>query len=62
MASNVAIVGLIPAALSNDIGAQNQKPFAIAIIGALLVGAAFSIFLIPVLFNLLILKEKNNAK
>ncbi len=48
-ASLVAILGLLPAALSNGIGAQSQKPFAIAIIGGLLVGTSFTIFLIPLL-------------
>ena len=51
-ASCVAILGLLPAAISNGIGAQSQKPFAIAIIGSLTTGTIFSIFLIPVLFNI----------
>ena len=51
-ASLVAILGLLPAALSNGIGAQSQKPFAIAIIGGLLVGTSFTIFLIPLLFRI----------
>lgn len=52
-ASLVAILGLFPAALSNGIGAQSQKPFAIAIIGGLSVGTVFTIFLIPLLYNLI---------
>lgn len=65
-ASSVAILGLLPAAISNGIGAQSQKPFAITIIGALISGTIFSVFLIPVLFNIFIynktnLMEKNNA-
>ena len=51
-ASLVAILGLLPASLSNGIGAQSQKPFAIAIIGGLLVGTAFTIFLIPLLYKI----------
>lgn len=51
-ASSVAILGLLPAALSNGIGAQSQKPFAIAIIGGLSLGTAFTIFLIPLLFKI----------
>lgn len=50
-ASTVAILGLLPAALSNGIGAQSQKPFAISIIGGLFVGTLFTIFLIPLLFR-----------
>lgn len=51
-ASLVAILGLLPAALSNEIGAQSQKPFAIAIIGGLSVGTFFTIFLIPLLYKI----------
>lgn len=51
-ASLVAILGLLPASLSNGIGAQSQKPFAIAIIGGLLVGTVFTIFLIPLLYKI----------
>ncbi len=51
-ASLVAILGLLPAALSNGIGAQSQKPFAIAIIGGLSFGTAFTIFLIPLLYKI----------
>ena len=51
-ASTVAILGLLPAALSNGIGAQSQKPFAIAIIGGLTISTIFTIFLIPLLYRL----------
>ena len=51
-ASFVAILGLLPAALSNGIGAQSQKPFAIAIIGGLSFGTVFTIFLIPLLYKI----------
>lgn len=66
IASSVAILGLCPAAVSNGIGAQSQKPFAIAIIGGLFVGTIFTIFLIPLLFKIIscnqIKKEQANAK
>lgn len=51
-ASLVAILGLLPAAISNGIGAQSQKPFAIVIIGGLLCGTVFTIFLIPLLYKI----------
>lgn len=56
-ASSVAILGLLPAALSNGIGAQSQKPFSIAIIGGLSIGTVFTIFLIPLLFKIVINKQ-----
>jgi cobalt-zinc-cadmium resistance protein CzcA len=33
MATVVAILGLLPAALSNGIGSQTQKPLAVVVIG-----------------------------
>lgn len=56
-AASVAILGLFPAALSNGIGAQSQKPFAIVIIGGLFVGTLFTIFLIPLLFRIMKYKK-----
>lgn len=49
--ASIVILGLLPAALSNGIGAQSQKPFAITIIGGIAFGTAFRIFLIPVLYK-----------
>jgi cobalt-zinc-cadmium resistance protein CzcA len=49
MAGLVAILGLLPAALSNGIGAQSQKPFAIAIIGSLILSTIFLPLIIPAL-------------
>lgn len=49
--ASIVVLGLLPAAMSNGIGAQSQKPFAITIIGGIAFGTAFRIFLIPVLFK-----------
>ncbi len=49
--ASIVMLGLLPAAISNGIGAQSQKPFAITIIGGIAFGTAFRIFLIPVLFK-----------
>ncbi len=63
--ASIVILGLLPAAMSNGIGAQSQKPFAITIIGGIAFGTAFRIFLIPLLFKILkydkILKRKEKA-
>lgn len=52
--ASIVILGLLPAAVSNEIGAQSQKPFAITIIGGIAFGTAFRIFLIPLLFKIII--------
>jgi cobalt-zinc-cadmium resistance protein CzcA len=46
----VATFGLLPAALSHAIGSDSQRPFAIVIVGGLVVNLATSIFLLPTLY------------
>ena len=46
----VATLGLLPAALSHDIGSDSQRPFAIVIVGGLISDLAISIFLLPTLY------------
>ena len=46
----VATLGLLPAALSHDIGSDSQRPFAIVIVGGLMAALAISIFLLPTLY------------
>jgi len=46
----VATLGLLPAALSHDIGSDSQRPFAIVIVGGLLATLLMSIFLLPSLY------------
>jgi heavy metal efflux system protein len=53
MAGTVAILGLIPAALSNGIGSQSQKPFAIVIIGGVFTATLLTLFVVPALYALL---------
>jgi len=60
--ASIVILGLLPAALSNEIGAQSQKPFAITIIGGIAFGTAFRIFLIPLLFKMIICDKKIKTK
>jgi cobalt-zinc-cadmium resistance protein CzcA len=46
----VATLGLLPAALSRAIGSDSQRPFAIVIVGGLIVNLAMSIFILPTLY------------
>jgi cobalt-zinc-cadmium resistance protein CzcA len=50
MTSLVATLGLLPAALSRDIGSNAQRPFAIVIVGGLIGDLLISIFLLPALY------------
>ncbi|HKA29599.1 MAG TPA: efflux RND transporter permease subunit, partial [Candidatus Binatia bacterium] len=53
MTALVATLGLLPAALSHDIGSDSQRPFALVIVGGLLTNLAISVFLLPTLYTLL---------
>jgi heavy metal efflux system protein len=46
----VATLGLLPAALSRAIGSDSQRPFAIVIVGGLIVNLVMSIFILPTLY------------
>jgi heavy metal efflux system protein len=46
----VAILGLLPAAISRGIGSDSQRPFAIVIVGGLIGALFLSIYLLPTLY------------
>jgi cobalt-zinc-cadmium resistance protein CzcA len=46
----VATLGLLPAALSHEIGSDSQRPFAIVIVGGLISDLLMSIYLLPTLY------------
>ena len=59
MTATVAMLGLLPAATSNGIGAQSQRPFAIAIIGGLMSATALTLVVLPSLYTMI---ESNSKK
>jgi heavy metal efflux system protein len=50
MTTLVATLGLLPAALSRGIGSDSQRPFAIVIVGGLMVAMLVNVFLLPTLY------------
>jgi len=50
MTALVATLGLLPASLSHGIGSDSQRPFAIVIVGGLMVDLIMSIFLLPTIY------------
>ncbi len=46
----VAMLGLLPAALSHGIGSDSQRPFAIVIVGGLMGALIINVFLLPTLY------------
>jgi heavy metal efflux system protein len=53
MTATVAILGLVPAAMSNGVGAQSQKPFAIVIIGGLLSATVLTLIVLPAIYTVI---------
>ncbi|MBX9878405.1 MAG: CusA/CzcA family heavy metal efflux RND transporter [Candidatus Obscuribacterales bacterium] len=50
MTATIAAAGLMPAAMSTEIGAQTQRPFAIVIIGGLISCTLLSLYVLPALY------------
>jgi cobalt-zinc-cadmium resistance protein CzcA len=50
MTTLVATLGLLPAAMSTAIGSDSQRPFAIVIVGGLMMAMLMNIFLLPTLY------------
>ena len=52
MTCSAACVGLLPAALSNGIGSQVQKPLALVVVGGILLAPTLILLVLPVLIDL----------
>jgi cobalt-zinc-cadmium resistance protein CzcA len=50
MTTLVATLGLLPAAMSHGIGSDSQRPFAIVIVGGLMVSMLINLVLLPTLY------------
>lgn len=53
MTASMAILGLLPAALSSGVGSETAKPFAVVIIGGLLTSTFLTLTLLPALYGYL---------
>jgi cobalt-zinc-cadmium resistance protein CzcA len=51
MASLLALLGLLPMALSSGIGSETQRPFALVIVGGMLTTFFVAMFVLPVLYS-----------
>jgi cobalt-zinc-cadmium resistance protein CzcA len=62
MTATVAMLGLLPAALSNGIGSQSQKPFAIVIIGGLLTATVLTLIVLPAIYTVIETQSNKDPK
>ncbi|MDR3615928.1 MAG: CusA/CzcA family heavy metal efflux RND transporter [Candidatus Obscuribacterales bacterium] len=60
MTASVAMLGLLPAATSNGIGAQSQRPFAIVIIGGLLSATVLTLVVLPAMYTMIFGNSKKD--
>ena len=51
MTSLTTIFGMVPLLFSFDMGSELQKPLAIAMISAMLIGTLVSLFIIPLVYK-----------
>ena len=59
MTAMLAMFGLLPMALSHDIGSETQKPLAIVVIGGLITATVLTLIVLPVLY---VLFEEGTAR
>ena len=52
MMALVAALGLLPAAVATGVGTDTQRPFALVIVGGLFSRLLISVFLMPVLYEM----------
>jgi cobalt-zinc-cadmium resistance protein CzcA len=52
MASMLALVGLLPMALSTGVGSETQRPFALVVVGGMLTTLVVALFVLPVIYTL----------
>jgi cobalt-zinc-cadmium resistance protein CzcA len=50
MTALMAMLGLLPMALSTGVGAETARPFAVVIIGGLFTGTVLTLFILPLLY------------
>jgi cobalt-zinc-cadmium resistance protein CzcA len=61
MTSLAACIGLFPAALSNGVGSQVQKPLATVVVGGMLIGPILLLLVVPALQRVFLGKDDDNT-
>jgi heavy metal efflux system protein len=54
MTALLAILGLMPMALSTGVGSETQRPFAVVIIGGLVTAVPVTLFLLPPVYSFIV--------
>ena len=51
MAAMMALVGLLPMAVSSGVGSETQRPFALVVVGGMISALAVALWLLPVVYS-----------
>jgi cobalt-zinc-cadmium resistance protein CzcA len=62
MTAMLAALGLLPMAMSRDIGSETQRPLAIVVIGGLISATLLTLLVLPVLYASWFGKDKHSVK
>ena len=57
MASLLALLGLLPMAVSTSIGSETQRPFAVVIVGGMLTTFLVAMFILPIIYTFITPKQ-----
>jgi cobalt-zinc-cadmium resistance protein CzcA len=62
MTALMAALGLLPAALSNGIGSETQKPLAVVVIGGLVTATLLSLLILPTIYEYIYSSKERRKK
>src|SRR6185369_11025713 len=64
MTALMAMIGLMPAAISTGIGSETQKPLAVVVIGGLVTSTILTLLILPAIYSLVFkfMHHRNNRK
>ncbi len=62
MTSLTTIFALVPILFTNDMGSELQKPLAIAMIGAMFIGTLVSLFVVPLFYWFMYIKQERKLR
>ena len=57
MASLLALVGLLPMALSSGVGSETQRPFALVVVGGMLTTLVVALWMLPTIYSYITTKR-----
>ena len=57
MAAMLALVGLLPMAISTGVGSETQRPFALVVVGGMVTALVVALWLLPAIYSYITTKK-----